>query len=244
MTPPGALATAHRPDLRCYIAEGLGTFGLVAIGPGAAMVAAKTGAFGHSGIALAFGLAVALIVAASGHLGGAHINPAVTLGFWSVRRFPARDVLPYIVAQCFGAVAASALLAWLLGPVGNFGATVPAVSLARAFVIEMGYTGLLGFVIMAVATDERAPATIAPFVLGATVFAGALVTGPLTGGSFNPARTLGPAVVGGGWTAHWLYWLAPIAGMIAGMQLYEVVRRANVPSVAPRGVATGVEGPL
>ncbi len=237
-------SAGRRPDLRCYIAEALGTFALVAIGPGAAMVAAKTGAFTHSGVALAFGLAVALIVAASGHLGGAHINPAVTLGFWSVRRFPTRDVLPYIAAQCIGAIAASALLAWLLGPVGNFGATVPSVSLARAFVIEMGYTGLLGFVIMAVATDERTPAAVAPFVLGATVFAGALVTGPLTGGSFNPARTLGPAVVGGIWTAHWLYWTAPTVGMIAGMQLYDVVRRARVPSVAPRGVATGVEGPL
>ncbi len=235
---------AGRPDLRCYVAETLGTFALVAIGPGAAMVAASTSAFGHAGVALAFGLAVTVIVAASGHLGGAHINPAVTLGFWSVRRFPSRDVVPYIVAQCIGAIAASALLAWLLGPVGNFGATVPSVTVARAFVIEMGYTGVLGFVIMAVATDDRVPATIAPVVLGATVFAGALVTGPLTGGSFNPARTLGPAIVGGIWTAHWLYWAAPILGMIAGMQLYDVVRRANVPSMAPRGVPTGVEGPL
>ncbi|QJR37006.1 MIP/aquaporin family protein [Gemmatimonas groenlandica] len=235
---------AGRPDLRCYFAEALGTFALVAIGPGAAMVSASRGAFGHSGVALAFGLAVALIVAASGHLGGAHINPAVTLGFWSVRRFPTRDVLPYIIAQCTGAIAASALLGWLLGPVGSYGATTPSVSLARAFVIEMGYTGLLGFVIMAVATDDRAPGSVAPFVLGATVYAGALVTGPLTGGSFNPARTLGPAVFGGIWTAHWLYWAAPVVGMIAGMQLYNVVRRANVPSVASRGVATGVEAPL
>ncbi len=237
-------AIGHRPDWRCYVSEALGTFALVAIGPGAAMVAAKTGAFGHSGVALAFGLAVALIVAATGHLGGAHINPAVTLGFWSVRRFPARDVLPYVLAQCAGAIAASALLAWLLGAVGNSGATVPAVTLDRAFAIEMGYTGLLGFVIMAVATDDRAPGTTAPFVLGATVFVGALVTGPLTGGSFNPARSLGPAVIGNVWTAHWLYWVAPILGMIAGMQGYEVVRRARVPSVAPREVATGVEGPL
>lgn len=235
---------AGRPDLRCYVAEALGTFALVSIGPGAAMVAAPTSAFGHAGVALAFGLAVTVIVAASGHLGGAHINPAVTLGFWSVRRFPSRDVVPYIMAQCIGAIAASALLVWLLGPVGNFGATVPSVTVARAFVIEMGYTGLLGFVIMAVATDDRVPASIAPLVLGATVFAGALVTGPLTGGSFNPARTLGPAIVGGIWTAHWLYWAAPILGMIAGMQLYDLVRRANVPSLAPRGVPTGVEGPL
>ena len=230
--------------VRHYAAEAFGTFALVAIGPGAAMVAAKTNAFGHGGIALAFGLAVTIIVAASGHLGGAHINPAVTLGFWSVQRFPTRDIAPYVVAQCVGAVAASALLAWLIGPVGNFGATVPSVSLARAFVIEAGYTGLLGFVIMAVATDDRAPAGIAPFVLGATVYAGALVAGPLTGGSFNPARTLGPALVGGSWTAHWLYWLAPITGMIAGMQLYDVLRGAKVAPVAPSAVATGVEGPL
>lgn len=89
----------------------------------------------------------------------------MTLGFWSERRFPTRDVLPYIVAPCLGAIAASALLGWLLGPVGNFGATVLSVTLARAFVIELGYTGLLGFVIMAVATDERTPTVIAPFVL-------------------------------------------------------------------------------
>ncbi len=227
MTVP--LAAAHRSEVRCYVVEAFGTFALVAIGPGAAMVAAKTNAFAQGGVALAFGLAVALIVAASGHLSGAHINPAVTLGLWSVRRFSSHHVLPYILAQCVGAIAASALLAWLLGAVGNFGATVPSVSVARAFVIEMGYTGLLGFVIMAVATDDRTPARIAPFVIGATVCAGALVTGPLTGGSFNPARTLGPAVVGNIWTAHWLYWLAPIIGMIAGMQLYDVVRRTDAP---------------
>lgn len=132
---------------------------------------------------------------------------------------------------------------WLLGPVGGLGATVPAVSLARAFVIEAGYTGVLGFVIMSVATDERVPSGVAPFALGATVFAGALVTGPLTGGSFNPARTLGPAVAGGGWTAHWLYWLAPTLGMIVGMHLYELLRGASAPAV-PRGVAVGVEGPI
>jgi aquaporin Z len=205
------------------------------------MVAAKTQAFGHSGVALAFGLAVMIIVASSGHLGGAHVNPAVTLGFWSLRRFPARDVVPYIVAQCAGAIAASALLVWLLGPVGNFGATVPTVSWSRAFVIEMGYTGLLGFVIMGVATDERSPAAVAPFAIGATVFAGALVTGPLTGGSFNPARSLGPAVLGGVWTAHWLYWVAPIAGMAAGMWLYSMLKGSETVAASE---ALGTEGPI
>ena|SRR5206468_1954931 len=223
---------------RC-VAEALGTFALVAIGPGAAMVAARTHAFGHLGVALAFGLAVTLIVASSGHLGGAHVNPAVTIGFWSVGRFPAGDVLPYVVAQCVGAITASAVCGWILGSAGGFGETLPALPIAQSFVVELGYTGLLGFVIMGVATDERSPASVAPFAIGATVFAGALVTGPLTGGSFNPARSLGPAVLGGRWTAHWLYWLAPILGMVAAMRLYEMLRGDR-----PAEAIVGTEGPI
>ncbi len=247
MTRPGRESRAWQTDVRRYAAEALGTFALVVVGVGAAMVAAKTDAFDHGGVALAFGLAVTLIVAASGHLGGAHVNPAVTVGLWTVRRFPAREVPPYVIAQCVGAVAASLLLRWLLGPVGRLGATLPAVTIDRAFVVEAGYTGLLGFVIMAVATDERVPAAVAPFALGVTVFAGALVTGPLTGGSFNPARSLGPAVAGGGWTVHWLYWAAPILGMALGMRCYDWVRGATpvaVDAAIPKGVAVGVEGPI
>ena len=205
------------------------------------MVATRTHAFGHTGIALAFGLAVTLIVASSGHLGGAHVNPAVTIGFWSVRRFSGREVVPYVIAQCLGAIAASALLGWLLGPAGGFGETVPHLAVAQSFVVEMGFTGLLGFVIMGVATDDRTPAAVAPFAIGATVFAGALVTGPLTGGAFNPARTLGPALLGGIWTAHWLYWLAPIVGMVLGMRLYDALRDSRI---SPSEVPTGLEGPI
>ena len=138
--------------------------------------------------------------------------------------------MPYVVAQCAGAVLASILCAWLLGAAGGFGTTIPNLALPQSFVVEMGFTGVLGFVIMAVATDPRSPPMIAPFAIGATIFAGALVTGPLTGGSFNPARSLGPAVVSEHWTAHWLYWLAPTIGMIAAMQLYERIRG---PDAAP-----------
>lgn len=237
------MADRHSYDWRRYTAEALGTFALVAIGPGAVMVAARTSAIGVSGVALAFGLVVTIVVAATGHLGGAHINPAVTIGFWSVGRFPSRDVVPYVLAQCIGAIAASAVLSWVLGPVGSFGATIPTLSLARSFVVEAGYSALLGFVIISAATDARTPPSGAPFAIGAAVFAGALVTGPLTGGSFNPARSLGPAVVGGLWTAHWLYWAAPILGMILAMRLYEVLRGANVPSL-PAEAPLGVEGPL
>jgi aquaporin Z len=122
-------------------------------------------------------------------------------------------------------------------------ASTPALSLGRSFAVELGYSGVLAFVIMGVATDERTPAGVAPFALGVTVFAGALVTGPLTGGSFNPARSFGPALAGGPWTAHWIYWLAPIAGMVAAMHVYELLRPAAAPTV-PRGVLVGVEGPL
>lgn len=230
-------------DWRRYVAEALGTFALVAIGPGAVMVAAKTGAFGASGVALAFGLVITIVVAATGHLSGAHINPAVTIGFWSVRRFPGRDVAPYVVAQCLGAIGASAALAWILGPVGNFGATVPVLSVGRSFAVEAAYSGLLAFVIMGVATDERTPPSEAPFAIGATVFAGALVIGPLTGGSFNPARSLGPALIGGVWTDHWLYWAAPVAGMIVAMRVYELLRGASAPPLTT-DVAFGLEGPI
>jgi MIP family channel proteins len=206
------------------------------------MVVARTHAFGHMGVALAFGLAVTIIVASAGHLSGAHVNPAVTLGFWSIKRFPARDVLPYIASQVTGAILGSAFLWWTLGPVGNMGGTVPSLPLAQAFAVEMMYSGLLAFVIMSVATDERTSPAAAPFVLGTTVFAGALVTGPLTGGSFNPARSLAPSVFSGDWTAHWLYWAAPILGMMVAMRLYDFLRGADARQMDAGPL--GVEGPI
>jgi aquaporin NIP len=230
------------PLFRRCLAELLGTFVLVMLGPGAVMVSARTHAFGEVGVSLAFGLAVTLIVAATGHLSGAHVNPAVTIGFWSVRRFRLTDVAPYVVAQCVGAMAASFVSGWLLGAVGDFGATVPSLPLAQSFVVEAGYSAILGFVIMGVATDDRTSPAVAPFAIGATIFAGALVTGPLTGGSFNPARSLGPAVASGNWTAHWLYWIAPIVGVAVGMRTYELIRSAG--RVAPTSESIGVEGPI
>jgi aquaporin Z len=175
-----------------------------------------------------------------GHISGAHINPAVTVGLWSIGRFPTRDVLPYVIAQCVGAVAAAGFLRWVLGPIANLGATLPEVPLPQAFAVEMGYSGLLAFVIMGVATDEKSPPAVAPFAIGATVGAGALVTGPLTGGSFNPARSLGPAVVSGVWSAHWLYWIAPTLGMLGAMRLYAWLR----PSPIPPDSALGSEGAI
>ncbi|MGQ0714310.1 MAG: MIP/aquaporin family protein [Gemmatimonadaceae bacterium] len=230
---------------RRAVAEALGTFFLVLIGPGAAMVNAYThGTVGHAGVALAFAFVVTAMIYALGHLSGAHINPAVTIGFWSVRRFPRRDVIPYVAAQCVGAVGASATLRTMLGPVGNMGATLPAVSVISAFAIEWLLSFVLMFVIMAVATDQRVADGFAAIAVGLTVGFCAMMAGPLTGASMNPARSLGPAVVGSVWAAHWVYWLAPITAMVAAARLYDFLRAAETPRIARPGVSLGVQGPL
>jgi MIP family channel proteins len=224
---------SDRLDLRRLTAEAVGTFFLVLIGPGAAMVNAWGGGLlGVSGIALAFAFVVIAMVYALGHVSGAHINPAVTVAFWSARRFPAREVIPYVVAQCVGAAAAAATLRAVLGPVGHLGATLPAISIGAAFAIEWLLSFVLMLVIMAVATDDRVAPGFAPLAVGLTVGFCALTGGPLTGASMNPARSFGPAVVGGFWTAHWVYWLAPITGMIAAARLYDWLRDAKAPTAS------------
>ena len=229
-------------DPRRLVAEGVGTFCLVLIGPGAVMVDAYSrGAIGHTGIALAFAFVVTAMVYALGHLSGAHINPAVTIGFWSVRRFPAREVAPYVVAQLVGAVAASGVLRWVLGPVGHLGATLPSLPIGAAFAVECLLSFVLMFVIMAVATDERAANGFAGVAVGVTVGFCALTGGPLTGASMNPARSFGPALIGGVWTAHWIYWAAPITAMVAAARSYDFLRGA---SGAHPGVPIGIEGPI
>jgi MIP family channel proteins len=157
----------------------------------------SSGALGQVGVALAFAFVVVAMIYALGHLSGAHINPAVTLAFWSVRRFPAVEVIPYVLAQCSGAVAASFALRAALGPVGNLGATLPNISTAAALGVEWLLSFALMFVIMAVATDERVADGFAALAVGLTVGFCALMGGPLTGASMNPARCFGPALVGG-----------------------------------------------
>jgi MIP family channel proteins len=234
------------PNLgRRALAEGIGTFFLVLIGPGAAMVNAYSdGAVGHAGVALAFAFVVLAMVYALGHVSGAHINPAVTLAFWSARRFPARDVAPYVAAQCAGAVAASLVLGWVMGSAGDYGATVPAVPVAGAFVVEWLLSFALMLVIMAVATDARAAPGFAGIAVGMTVGFCAMMGGPLTGASMNPARSLGPAVAGSIWTAHWVYWIAPITAMLAAVRVYELLRPASLESAPADTAPLGVEGPI
>lgn len=224
-------------------AEAIGTFTLVLMGTGAAVVDAQTrGLLGHAGVALAFGGAVTAMVYALGHVSGAHVNPAVTLALTSMGLFPRREAARYLCAQCAGAVAASFVLRALLGPAGGLGATLPAIGAARSFVVEWLLSFVLMFVIISVTTDERVVPGSAAIPVGLAVGLGVLVGGPLSGGSMNPARSLGPAIAGGAWAGHWIYWAAPITAMLAAVRMYELLRPAGTFADAPAPL--GVAGPV
>jgi MIP family channel proteins len=219
-----------RPDLaRRLAAEALGTFCLVFAGTGAVVVNAVAGdPLGHGGVAAAFGLVVASMIFAVGHLSGAHLNPAVTLAFSSARHFPAREVGPYVVAQLAGAILASLALRGLFGLAGGLGTTHPShVGRLGALGLEAGLTAVLMVVILAVATDTRAVGSLAALAIGGTIALEALVMGPITGASMNPARSLAPALVAGDGADLWLYLIGPALGALAGAAIYEFLRDAR-----------------
>ena len=233
--------------LRRATAEGLGTFFLVFIGTGAVLANdVSSGAVGAVGIALAFGFVVMAMIYAIGHVSGAHLNPAVTIGFWAARRFPRRMVPWYIAAQILGAVSASLLLSMIRSASaieGSLGVTQPSIPVLPSLTIEFLLTFALMFVIMAVATDPRAPQGFAGWAIGSVVVFGSLMGGGFTGASMNPARSFGPALVQGVWGHHWIYWLAPIAAAIAAAHCYEWLRDAEAHDHSTKRVY-GVEGPL
>ncbi len=212
--------------VRRAVAEGLATFALVFAGCGAIVAdASYDGVLGAVGIAFTFGLIIMVMVYATGHLSGAHINPAVTVAFTLTRHFPAREAVAYVTAQLVGAVAGALLLlaVWPDEP-ASLGATVPSVGAGSAFVYEMFLTAILMFVIMAVATDTRAVGAAAAIAIGGAVGLDALFGGPVTGASMNPARSFGPALVSGEWADFWLYVAGPVAGAALGALAYQIVR--------------------
>jgi MIP family channel proteins len=192
------------------------------------------GAIGHAGVAASFGLVVAVAIFAVGHLSGAHLNPAVTLAFAAARHFRAREVVPYWLAQLGGAILASLALRALFGSGSGLGATHPAhVGALGAFSLEAGLTAVLMVVILAVATDTRAAGSLAALAIGATIGLEALVMGPITGASMNPARSLAPALAGSDWSDLWLYLLAPTGGALLGALVYELLRGGRPAAAAP-----------
>ena len=218
-----------RPSLarRC-LAEALATFVLVFAGCGAIVADAERGAgLGSNGIALAFGLAIMAMIYATGHLSGAHINPAVTVAFCATRHFPARHAALYVPAQLTGAVGGALLLRVVWdGTPANLGATLPTVGAGAALAYEAVMTAILMFVILAVATDTRAVGAAAAIAVGGTVALDALVGGAVTGASMNPARSFGPALVSGTWQDFWVYVAGPAVGACIGGVAYQVVRGA------------------
>lgn len=231
-----------QPDRsRALVAEAVGTFALVFVGCGAIMVDAESGTLGGVGVALAFGLVVMAMVYATGHVSGAHLNPAVTFAFAVRRRFPWARVPSYWVAQLVGAVTAALLLRSSLGDTAGVGATTPSGSAAQSFVWELVLTALLAFVVMAVATDTRAVGEAAAVAIGGTIALASLAGGPVSGASLNPARSLGPALASGVSTSLWVYIAAPLAGAALGALAYAFVggERGGATGETPRAPREG-----
>jgi MIP family channel proteins len=184
---------------------------------------------GSTGVAASFGLVIMVMIYATGHLSGAHINPAVSIAFSASRHFPVREAMAYIPAQLAGAVAGALLLriVWQ-GTPANLGATVPSVGSGSALVYEIVMTAFLMFVIMAVATDTRAVGAAAAIAIGGVIALDALFGGGVTGASMNPARSFGPALVSGNWTSFWVYVVGPITGALLGALAYELSRGTRV----------------
>ncbi len=229
-------------DLRPEAAEAIGVFFLVVVGCGAIMVDATGGALGHVGVSLAFAFVILVQVYALGPVCGAHFNPAITLAFAASGHFPWRRVPSYLGAQVIGATVAAFTLKGLLGNVAHVGASAvaPGTTVAHAFLWEAIATFLLALVIIAVATDRRAAPAAAGLAIGLAVGVGALVAGPLTGGSMNPARSLGPALAAGFYDNLWLYVAAPVVGAVSAMLVYQWLRGAST----PRHDVLGATGPV
>ena len=215
------------------LAELIGTFILVFTGCAVAVAAilqrptAGPAFYDSLAVALAFGIALVVIVAAIGHVSGAHVNPAVTLALAVTNKFPWGFVPVYIGAQLLGAIL-GAIAVWIsygdaAREVASVAATFPVEGVGdlRAFLVELFVTFILVFVVLSVATDDRAPAGVAPLAVGFALACGVLIAGPVTGGSLNPARTLGPMIIAGQFNALWVYILAPVIGGVLAAVLYD-----------------------
>jgi aquaporin NIP len=204
--------------MKKYLAELFGTFALVFAGTGAVVINEVTGGtVTHVGIALTFGLVVLAMIYTIGDVSGAHLNPAVTLGFCAARRMPWRLASPYLFSQCLGAVLASGLLRMLFPGNQMLGGTQPAGSVTQSFVLEIVLTAMLMFVILNVSTGDKEKGVTAGIAVGAVIALEALFAGPICGASMNPARSLGPALVSGHFQNLWLYLVAPVIGAVAAV---------------------------
>jgi aquaporin Z len=200
---------------RRLLAEFIGTFALVFAGTGAIVFdSANPGKIGHVGIALTFGLVVMAMVYAVGGVSGAHLNPAVTLGFWRARLLPGREVMPFIAAQLAGAFAASGVLFAMFPQHSTLGATLPFGPAWHSFLLEVILTAVLLFVILGLGCAKPEVKALGGVIVGGVVALEALFAGPVSGASMNPARSLAPALVSGSTEHLWMYLVAPVVGAL------------------------------
>ena len=205
-------------SMKKYFAEFVGTFALVFAGTGAIIIDETSGGtVSHVGIALTFGLIVLAMIYTLGDISGAHLNPAVTTGFWISRRLPGREVLPYVGSQCAGAFAASGLLRLLFAQNSLLGTTQPTGPALQSFVLELLLTAILMFAILGVSTGAREKGITAGIVVGSVIALEAMFAGPICGASMNPARSLAPALVSFHPQHLWIYITAPIVGTALGV---------------------------
>lgn len=218
-------AGALDSNMKKWFAEAFGTFGLVFAGTGAIVVNdVSGGAVTHVGVALTFGLIVMAMIHAVGDVSGAHLNPAVTLGFFAARRIPGAQVLPYLGSQTAGALAASGLLKLMFPLHATLGATLPAGSAAQSWVLELVLTAILMFVILSVSQGPKEKGLTAALAIGAVVGLEAMFAGPISGASMNPVRSLAPAVMSGHLEHLWIYLTATVAGALLAVPLCRCIR--------------------
>lgn len=210
-----------------YITELIGTFFLVFAGTGAMVVNDATGALGHVGIAISWGLIVMVLIYAIGDISGAHMNPAVTIAFWIAKRFSFKELIPYIVAQIVGAFAASLLLRFMFPINETLGASLPLGAWEQSFIFEVILTFLLMFVILNVSTGAKEKGIMAGSAIGATVGLEAMFAGPICGASMNPARSIAPAIVSGHTEYLWVYIIATILGASIAVLACKFTRNEN-----------------
>ncbi len=217
---------------KCW-AEVFGTFALVFAGTGAIVInQVSGGAITHVGVALTFGLVVLAMIYTVGEISGAHLNPAVTLGFWAARRLPGKSVPPYLLSQSVGALLASVTLRLLFPDNALLGGTQPAGPVYQSFVLEFILTALLMFVILNVSTGAKEKGITAGIAVGAVIALEAMFAGPICGASMNPARSLAPAIVSGHLENIWVYLAAPLLGAGAAVLSCRCVQEQGCCSAA------------
>jgi aquaporin NIP len=211
--------------MKKYYAEILGTFALVFCGTGAIVINQESaGAITHPGIAFTFGLIVMVMIYALGPISGAHLNPAVTIAFTIAKRFPVKEVLPYVLSQAAGAFAASLTLKFLFTNNEFLGATMPAGTELQSFILEVILTFFLMLVIINVATGSKEQGMFAGLAIGSTVLLEAMFAGPICGASMNPIRSISPAIVSGHVEHLWIYVAAPILGAALAVVVWNVIK--------------------